>query len=88
MGWAVLAGSSWIAGDILLQGFVTRTNQFNGEIYSGFGSLDVDECLGLAIACLGLAAIEGVAAAALRGRISSLLMHDMAGDDEEPKRKS
>lgn len=89
MGWPVLGGVAWIAATIVLQGLEMRTNQFSGHRYSGFGSLYGAEWIGIAVTCLGLAILAGIAVGALRGRIPSLLMSDMlemSGEDEPDKR--
>jgi hypothetical protein len=76
MAWPVLGGIIWIVGGTVMRGLEPRTNQFTGTVYSSFERLDVDELAVLAIATLGLAVVTGISIAALRGRISSLLMRD------------
>jgi hypothetical protein len=76
MGWPVLGGVAWIIATIMMRGFATRTNSFTGKVYSGFESLDGGEWLGMMVAFVGLAVLAGLAIAALRGRIQSLLMRD------------
>lgn len=77
MGWPVLGGIAWIAAALAFQGLTQHTNQFSGNTYSGFGTMDAGEWIGFGIACIGLAVLAGISLAALRGRIVSLLMRDV-----------
>lgn len=77
MGWPVLGGIAWIAATLTLQGLESHAGLFSGDSYTGFGSMDVGEWIGFAIACTGLTVLAGIAVAALRGRMVSLLMRDM-----------
>lgn len=77
MGWPVLGGIAWIAATLALQGLESHTGLFSGNTYTGFGTMDVGEWIGFGIVCIGLAVLAGIAIAALRGRMVSLLMRDM-----------
>ncbi len=82
MAWAVLAGVGWIAATVVLRGLEPKLNQFTGTSYTSFGSLDTGDLVGFAVVVAGLAVLVFISVAALRGRISSLLMRDteeMAG---------
>ncbi len=77
MGWPVLGGIAWIAATLALQGLAPHTGLSSGNTYTGFGTMDAGEWIGFGIACIGLAVLAGIALAAIRGRIVSLLMSDM-----------
>lgn len=77
MGWPVLGGIAWITATLALQGLAPHTGFSSGNTYTGFGTMDAGEWIGFGIACIGLAVLAGIAFAALRGRIVSLLMRDM-----------
>lgn len=76
MAWAVLGGVSWIAATIFLRGIEPTFNQFTETSNTGFGRLDSSDVAGVAVAAIGLAILAWISVAALRGRISSLLMRD------------
>lgn len=78
----MLGGVAWIAVTMVLHGTESKINQFTGTAYTGFGRLDTGDKIGLAVVAIGLAVLVWILVAALRGRISSLLMRDteeMAG---------
>lgn len=85
MAWAVLGGVAWIVGTIVLRGIEPKTSQFSGAAYTSFGRLDSGDLAGLTVVAIGLAVLVWISVAALRGRISSLLMRDteeMEGIDQ------
>lgn len=66
MAWPVLGGVGWIAASIA------------GTGHPGFDRLDRTEIVGLAMAAIGLVVLAIIAVAALRGKISSILLRDTA----------
>lgn len=76
MAWPVLGGIIWIAATIFLRGIEPTFNQFTETSNTGFGRLDSSDVAGLAVAAIGLAILAWISVAALRGRMSSLLMRD------------
>jgi hypothetical protein len=76
MAWAVLGGVCWTVGTILMRGIEPKTNQLTGAAYTSFELIDSSDLTGLTVAAIGLGVLVWISIAALRGRISSLLMRD------------
>jgi hypothetical protein len=76
MAWAVLGGVCWTVGIILMRGIEPKTNQLTGGAYTSFELIDSSDLTGLTVAAIGLGVLVWISIAALRGRISSLLMRD------------
>lgn len=76
MAWAVLGGIGWVVVTMVLHGTESKINQFTRTAYTGFERMDGSDFAGLTVVAIGLAVLAWISIAALRGRTSSLLMHD------------
>ena len=69
---------AWIVGTIMLQGLEPGTNQISRETCTAFGRMEGDGLVGLSGLLLGQLALTSIAVAAIRGRVSSVMMRDVA----------
>jgi hypothetical protein len=82
-GYVVMAVAAYLVFEVVSAGLATRRNQFSGQLYSGFDSLDGGEWVAVGLFAAGLAFLVWFSLRAVRGRIRSALM----GDAEEMDRR-
>ncbi len=81
-GYVVMATAGYLVFEVVSAGLVMRRNQFTGQMYSGFDSLDDGEWVAVGLFAAGLAFLVWFSLRAVRGRIRSAL----TGDAEEADR--
>lgn len=82
-GYVILACVAYLVFEVTTLGLATRRNQFSGQVYSGFDSLDGPEWFALILFAAGMAFLVWFAIRAVRGRIPSALTTDAAEMDED-----
>ena len=80
-GYVIFFCVAYLAIELVLNGLATRRNQFTGQVYNGFATLDGGEWAAVGLFAAGLAFLVWFGLRAVRGRIRTALTSDAAEMD-------